>query len=478
MTVLKRWRLALILFLCLALLGVSAPAAFADTSEQVQEVRQLLEQYHYSKPDATVLSGDNIEQMISALDDPYTEYFDAQRWQLFSSALEQSFVGIGIVMAEEDGVVYVEDVIPGSGAEAAGVLPGDALVSAGKQSLRGKSVAEIQNELRGAEGTAVELGIVRYGKTYKFRIVRKALQVPTVATRMLGDGVGYLALSGFTSDAAAEVKAGLAQLERGGMNTLVFDLRNNGGGYVHTAQEIAGLFVKDGVLAHMKDRDGTDQPLEVKGETKPYPIIILVNGNSASASELLAGALQDYGIAKLAGAQTFGKGVVQSLISLKSGGVLKVTIQEYFTPNWRKVDKTGLKPDIVQSGAAEQLIEAFRAAGGKTVTIVSGKGVVSVNGVRTALVGTAMKNKKGIWHVNLRLAVSALGAKLKYDGKQRTFTVTRGTVSHTIPTNDYHVMIKDGKSFIDVRLLKKWFADVRYSATGSTFKLSAGQSQQ
>lgn len=474
MTGFKRSRICLALFLSLALFSAWTPVVFGESVEQLQEVRELLEKYHLSKPDDEDLTQEAIDGMVDSLNDPYTEYFDEEEWQMFNSALEQTFVGIGIVMGEDGGVVFIEEVIAASPAEAAGLLTGDVIISADGKDLKGKTVSEIQNEVRGVEGSKLALGISRNGKALKFSVERKSLHLPIVTSRMLGDGVAYLALSGFTSDAGSQVKNRLTELEEAGLTSLVLDLRNNGGGYVTAAQDIAGLFIKEGVLAHMQDRDGNDSPLIVKGTTKPYSIVILVNGNSASASELLAGALQDYGVAKVAGTNTYGKGVVQSLIPLKSGGMLKITIQEYFTPTGRKVDKVGLKPDIVLEGAAEQLIGAFRSVGGKTVTLSTAKGMMTINGVRMSQQGALIKETNG-WHMNMRFAAFLLGAKVKYDSKQHVITLAKGTVVKSIKTNDPRLSIVDGKSSIHVGVLKKWFSNVSYSVSGDTAKINVSE---
>jgi carboxyl-terminal processing protease len=472
MTSFKRLKISLSLLLSLALFGVWTPIVFGESSEQIQEVRDLLEKYHLSKPGVDNLNEGAIDGMVDSLHDPYTEYFDDEEWKKFNSALEHTFVGIGIVMMEDNGIVYADDVIPGSPAATAGVEPGDAIISANGKSLTGKTLTEIQDELRGVEGTVVELGVSRNGKALIFTIERKSLQIPIVTTRMLGNGVGYLALSGFSSTAGTEVKNHLTELEKNGITSLVLDLRNNGGGYVSAAQEIAALFVADGVLAHMRDRDGNDQPLTVTGTVKPYSIVILVNGNSASASELLAGALQDYGVAKLAGTKTYGKGVVQSLVPLESGGMLKVTVQEYFTPSGHKVNKVGLTPDLKLEGAAEQLIGAFRSVGGKQVTITSGKGALTVNGVRMSQ-PDVIYNEKNVWYVNMKLAASLMGAMLNYDAKNHVITLTKGAVVQSIKTNDSHLKMIDGKSNIDAALLKKWYSGFNYSVAGNTLKLTA-----
>ncbi|WP_239614345.1 S41 family peptidase [Cohnella mopanensis] len=473
MNLIKKMRLTLVLLLTMAMLLVGAPVALGATEDQIEEVRSLLEQYHLSKPEDTALTNKEMEDMVDSLHDPYTKYFDDDQWNSFNSSLEQTFVGVGIVMIEERGVVYVEDVIPDSPAEKAGILPGDELVGADAKSFKGKTTLEIQSELRGKEGTVVNLSVSRGGKTLKFKVTRKSVQLPVVTTKMLDKGVGYLALSGFTLEAGKVFKQKLEELEKNGLTSLVLDLRDNGGGYVNAAQEIAGLFVKEGILAHMRDREGVDQPLDISGSTKPYSVVVLVNGNSASASELLSGALQDYGVAKLVGTKTYGKGVVQSLIPVKSGGMLKVTIQEYYTPTGRKVDKVGLTPDLVVNGVAEQLIGAYRLAGGQKLTVTSGKGVLTINGVRMAQPGAAWQ-ENNVWYVNLKLASALIGAKLTYNSKSHTYTLTKGTQVQTFTTNDSHLRIKEGQTNIDVRLLKKWFAGFTYSAGTDTIKLMAG----
>ncbi|QJD82524.1 S41 family peptidase [Cohnella herbarum] len=472
MNSIRRLRLIFSFVLALALIATGAPAALGATTDQVEEVRELLEQYHLSKPNEEALTDKEIEAMVKTLDDPYTQYFDNEQWESFNSSLEQTFVGIGIVMVEEDGAVYVEDVISGSPAETAGVQPGDLLVGSGSKSFKGKSTAEIQKELLGEAGTEVALSISRGGKALKFKITRKKVQMPVVTTKMLEKGVGYLALSGFTMDAGTKVKEELEKLEKNGLTSLVFDLRNNGGGYVDAAKEIAGLFVEEGVLAHLRDRDGVDHPLDISGSVKPYSVVMLVNGNSASASELLSGALQEYGVAKLVGTKTYGKGVVQSIIPVQSGGMLKVTIQEYYTPTGKKVDKVGLTPNLVLNGAAQQLIGAFRLAGGQKLSLTASKGILTINGVRMAQPDAAWKDKS-TWFLNLKLASSIIGAKLTYDSKKHTYTLTKGDEVQTIKTNDSRLKIKDGQSNIDVSLLKKWFAGFTYSAAGETIKLAA-----
>lgn len=460
------------LLTALLLSGVWAPSvSWAETKEQLNEVRQILEEYHLSKPSDKDLNQTEIDKMVESLHDPYTQYFDDEEWKSFASGLEQNFTGIGIVLVQENGRVYIEEVIAGSPAEKAGFQAGDVISAVNGKSAKGLSISDLQGKLRGIAGTSVTVGVDRNGKALTLTAVRQALQLPAASGQMMGEGVGYLALTGFTTDAGTQFAKQLDKLEKSGMTSLVIDLRNNGGGYVTAAQKIAGLFVKNGVLAHLKDRDGNDDPLPLSGGGKPYPVTILVNGYSASASELLAGALQDYGVAKLVGTKTYGKGVVQSIIPLQSGGVIKVTVQEYFTPKGRKVDKTGLQPDQVVEGAEEQLIEAYRDSGGTQLAASVGKGTVVINGVRTTHPYAAVQQANR-WYVSLRLAAALTGASVGYDAKTKSVTVSRDGKAFRLKSGDGRLIYKNGWNLIDLSVMEQWFPSLTGDAVGGLLNLS------
>ncbi|WP_158543742.1 S41 family peptidase [Cohnella sp. OV330] len=452
--------------LCLALSVLWLPAvAGAATQDQVNEVRQLLEEYHISKPTDDKLNESEIEAMIGSLDDPYTQYFSPEELQSFSNAINQSFVGIGIVMSQDDGITYLENVVPDSPAFKAGLMPGDALVSIDGAATAGKSIDAIQVMAAGKEGSTVNVGVKRGLVKLQFLVARTSMQLPVATSRLMGAGVGYLRLDSFSADAAAKFKAQLQSLEGQGMTSLVVDLRGNGGGYVDQAQQIGALFVADGILAHVADRDGKDTPIELHGEKRDYPVYILVDGGSASATELLSGALQEYGVAKLVGTKTYGKGVIQQLIPVASGGTLKVTVQEYKTPGGKKVDKVGLTPDVAVTGGLQQLLAAYRLAGGGDVRLTVGRGALVVNGIRTADAGSVIK-KNGVWYVSSKLGALASEAKLSYDAKARQIVLDKDGTTHRLAASDSHVIVKNGVSYIDVRLLSKWFANLTWAAVG------------
>lgn len=467
------WHHSIIATLCLSMVLLFAPNTYAANDKAiVDEVRDLLLEYHYSSPTAKQLSGERIEDLIDAVKDPYTEYFTPEEWGYWLNMLEQTFVGIGIYVAEEDGKFYVADLIKGSYAEQAGLLAGDRIQKINGQSLDGLSLVEMLELLSSHEDTYAVIGVLRYGKAYQFRVLYGPIASPSAQAHMLGEGIGYLELSSFSTTVYKEAIDELAQLEKKGINALIIDLRNNGGGYTYAAEQVASFLMPDGVLYQTKDRDGYLEQIVVDGTGKNYPIVMMMNEYTASASELLAGALQDHGVAKLVGTRSYGKGLVQWIVPLTNGGMLKLTVLEYLTPDGHAVDRVGLTPDLNIQGGTIQLIESFRYLGGKQITMVAGKGVTTVNGVYTgASTDAAFKNNKGIWQVNMRAAASLLGATVHYDSKAKMYAMTRGTEQHTIAADAYHIAVRNQSAYIDVRMLKKWFPDMRYTISAETLKL-------
>lgn len=453
-------------------LASAAPAAFAANAEQTEDVKKLLEQYHLSKPSDDSLNEGAIQGMVQSLGDPYTEYFSDDQWKQFQNYLEQTYVGVGIVSARDEGRLYVQDVVPNGPAAKAGILPGDAIASVDGQDVRTATLDKLNRLISGKEGTTVRIVVVRGGKTHAYSLTRHSVQLPAASSTLLRGGVGYLSLTAFRSDAADKFKAELDKLDAKGIRSLIVDLRDNGGGYVEQARLIAENFVSDGVLAHMTDRDGKDNPIELHGTTKPYPVYLLVNDNTASASELLSGALQDYGVAKLIGTPTYGKGVVQQIVEVPSGGILKVTIEEYYTPSGHKVDHKGLMPDYLVEGETMQLLAAIRQAGGKPAAMTAGKGSVVIDGIRTAAASSVVA-RNGVPFVDLKLAAAFAGGTVRYEAATKTIAVDIGGKTNRIPASDAGLYVRNGVSAVDVRLLSKWQPGLKWSSSDGLLRLTA-----
>jgi len=330
----------------------SAAAATSDRDAAfslLQRVFEIVEYYHKDGADLDAFLQGALQGGLEALGDPYTNYFSEPEFREFLDSLEGTVTGIGVYLEVADGYVIVAAPIKGTPAYEAGLQAGDRILEANGVSLVGETTEKASSVIRGEPGTAVKLRIERpsEGRTFEATIVRAVINVPEVESEMLEDGVGYLALTGFSDSASTEFYNAVEELKEQGATSLVLDLRNNPGGYVQSAVAIASAWVPKGepVLIEVGKDDQTVH--RSRGSLINLPTVVLVNGGSASAAEILAGAIQDYGAGTLVGTQTFGKGTVQQILFLTGGAGMKVTIAEYLTGKGRKVDGVGLTPDHV-----------------------------------------------------------------------------------------------------------------------------------
>jgi carboxyl-terminal processing protease len=357
-----------VLLLSLSVVGVSVAATSQDTwVKRLLDVYQIVEATHMRGADLDTFMEGAIRGGLSTLNDPYTDYFTAEEWTAFLNSLDGSFSGIGAYLEEGDPYVVISSPIKGSPAERAGLKPGDRLLEVNGESLQGLTPEKAASKVRGPAGTSVTLKVERpsEGRTFTVTITREVVSLPDLEVKMMDDGIGYIALYTFGSDTDRQFWNAVADLKQQGARALVLDLRNNGGGYVDVAVSIAGGWVPKGEpVLTTKMRDGEDRELSPGGLIN-LPTAVLVNGGSASASEILAGAIQDWKAGTLVGEKTFGKGTVQQLLRMSNGDGLKVTIAEYLTAKGRHVDKIGLTPDVeVKAPApAPEVLEPLKLEG-------------------------------------------------------------------------------------------------------------------
>ena len=286
----------------------------------------------------------------AALHDPYTLLFRPVAFKRFNAYLDgATFGGIGANLAIAASGATIADTFDGSPAANAGLRPGDTIVAVDGVSVVGKEAADVSRALRGKIGSAVTLSVVRAPSAPKtYALVRAKIVPPLVTSRILAGGIGYVSLARFGDDAARQVRAAIVRLKAGGMRALVLDLRGNGGGYGDEAKKIASEFIASGPIFTTRERGGaTTVERAAGGVAFDGTLAVLVDGDTASASEIVAGALQDTHRAVIIGTKTFGKGVVQSIFPLPDGAAMKVTTARYMTPNGRDIDRIGLVPDIV-----------------------------------------------------------------------------------------------------------------------------------
>ncbi len=291
-----------------------------------------------------------VKGYVDALGDPYTTYYTKKEMKEIMEETNGNFVGIGIYMTQDiqKNAILIIKPIENSPAEKAGILPGDIITKIDDIEYAGDKLEEASNKIRGEEGTKVKLEIYRNGETKTFELTRTKVIVSHITTKILDNNIGYIAISDFEGNCASEFETKYKKLEKQGIKKLIIDIRNNGGGIVDEALKIADMLVeKDATLLITKDKNNKEEV--TKATEKPIinmPTVVLMNEYSASASEILAGALKDNEKATLVGTKTYGKGIIQELHQLSDGSGLKITISEYYTPKHNAIHKIGITPDV------------------------------------------------------------------------------------------------------------------------------------
>jgi len=293
-----------------------------------------------------------IKGYIQGLDDEYSEYFTREELEEYKAEALGNYTGIGIYMAKdtERNLILVLSPIKGSPAEKAGILPGDIISKVDGVTYTGEQMTEASTKIKKGEiGTKVKLEIIRDTEVLNIEVLREEIKINHVETKILENNVGYISISTFDEGSSDEFKTKMDELNSKNIKSIIIDLRNNGGGIVDEAVNIADLFIdKNETLLITVDKNGDEEITKAKKDKLyDFKIVILTNENTASASEILAGALRDKSEAKLIGIKTYGKGVIQQLITLNDGSGLKITTNEYYTPNRNKINKEGLIPDEI-----------------------------------------------------------------------------------------------------------------------------------
>jgi carboxyl-terminal processing protease len=324
------------------------PAALEATFSPFWEVWDLVHTRYFDQPvDDTLLIEGAIEGMLAVLDDPHTRYLSPEDQALSRENMSGEFQGIGAEVSEEEGHIVIVSPIEGSPAEAAGLQPGDILLTADSVELSGMSVIEAAQLVRGPKGTVVVLGIERDGQRFELSIERDTIKITSVRGEMLEENLAYVRLTQFGESSDEELEALLTTLTAQNPAGLILDLRRNPGGSLETAVNVADQFLPEGVILYERFGNGrqTDFDSSDRGLADDIPLVLLIDEGSASASEVLAGAVQDRERGILIGQTTFGKGTVQSWQELRNGGGLRLTTARWLTPDDNWVHETGLTPD-------------------------------------------------------------------------------------------------------------------------------------
>ena len=330
---------------------VMLPSAQSGVSADISRVKAIIDKYYLGDVDEQKLTDAAVKGYVSGLGDEYSEYITKEELSDFKSDITGNYNGVGIYYGrlKDSSEVVVITAIKDTPAYKAGIQPGDIITKINDEEISSEeSLTSVANKIKGEVGSSVKLTIKRGEEVKEFNLTRENIQLHKVESKMLENNIGYINISSFDEETANQFKDEYSKLEKEGIKSLIIDLRNNGGGIVQEATDIADrILKKDLVILSTKDKNGEEEITKAKDDDSiDIPIIVLVNENSASASEILAGALKDNKVAQIVGTKTFGKGVIQSVFTLSNGSALKLTIEEYYTPSNTKINHVGITPDI------------------------------------------------------------------------------------------------------------------------------------
>lgn len=320
-----------------------------DFYRKFSQLRQIIERDYIEVVDREVLLTGAIKGMVSALEDPYSYYMTAEEYREFMISVQGSYAGVGlsVTVTTEDNRITVLRAFKGSPAFEAGITSGDKIIRIDDTDVDGAMLDIAVSLMRGEPHTPVEVVVFRDGEVLEFSLIRNIIDLPDMEYRMVSDGIGYIWLYRFDENSSKNMENAITDLTEQGMKGLVLDLRTNPGGLLTECQKIADMFLPEGLVLYSEDRAGNRQEYRSGASHLGIPLAVLVDGFSASASEVLAGAIQDHGVGVVIGTTTFGKGVVQTLRGpFKEGDVLKLTTLQYLTPLGRDLHGVGIPPDI------------------------------------------------------------------------------------------------------------------------------------
>lgn len=323
------------------------------TENKIDVLKGLIDEYYLYSDE---IGEDDLEEgiysgYINALGDPYSVYYDEEETKELYESTSGEYSGIGVVFSQNlnTKVITAVQVYKGSPAEEAGVKVDDILYKVDGEEVASVDLSDVVQKIRGEEGTMVELTMLRGEKAEEvaLEIQRRKIEVETVSHEMKEGGIGYIRITEFDSVTYSQFESALEELEKAGMKGLVVDLRANPGGNLMTVSNILDLLLPEGTVVYTEDKNGHKEEMTSDEEHQfTKPMAVLADGNSASAAEIFAGAIQDYELGPIVGTTTYGKGIVQQIIDLKDGTSVKLTISEYFTPKGRNIHKIGIKPDV------------------------------------------------------------------------------------------------------------------------------------
>ncbi len=337
-----------------------------DTNKKLEDIEALIDDNFYFEDDEQAKQDGIIRGYLQSLNDPYSVYYTAEEYASFMEDTGGEYVGVGVQVSQDvdTKVITVVKVFDGPALEA-GILAEDIITKVGDVDVSTMEIDAVVDLIKGEEGTEVTITVYRGSdsKEHEYTMPRKKVENPTVEYKMLDNNIGYIQVSSFYEVTGEQFVEGIINLQAQGMEGLIVDLRDNGGGLLEIAVSMLDFILPEGKIVYTEDKDGNVTSQYTSDEENQFnmPLAVLVNGYSASASEIFAGAIKDHGKGTLVGTTTYGKGIVQRVFPLEDGSAVKLTIAKYFTPNGNDIHQVGITPDV----EVELDVEAYRESKGE-----------------------------------------------------------------------------------------------------------------
>ena len=324
---------------------------YEEVVKKLSYLEMLVDNYYLEEVDQTAFADGIFKGFMSSLHDPYSTYYTKEEYRALIESSSGVYHGIGATVSKDvkTGIITIIRPFETGPAYKAGILPGDIIYKVENEEVTGLDLIEVVSKMKGVEGTSVRISIIREGITepLEFEITRREIHVPTIEHEMLVDQIGYISIVEFDEITVSQFKKAIDELQKSGMKGLVIDLRNNPGGLLESVVRMLDRFIDKGLIVYTEDKHGKRVEEKAKSKDKlTIPLAVIINGNSASASEIFAGAVQDYELGTVVGTTSFGKGIVQKVIPLTDGTAVKLTISKYYTPKGRNIHGTGIAPDV------------------------------------------------------------------------------------------------------------------------------------
>ncbi len=327
--------------------------------EKLGLLEETIQEYFWQDVDEETLQNGLYSGLLDSLGDPYSVYYTEEEYTELQEETQGIYYGIGAYISQDAETSYVQisGVIKNTPAEESGLQQGDYIYEVDGESMYGMESSYVVSKIKGEEGTSVTITVLRTGVSdpIDFEVERRKIESPTVEYEMYDDGIAYIQITEFALVTSGQFEEALAEAKADGMEGLIIDLRSNPGGNLSTVCEIARQLLPKGLIVYTEDKYGEREEYTCNGENEiDVPLVVLINGYSASASEILAGAIKDYGIGTLVGTTTYGKGIVQKVINLSDGSAVKLTVSTYYTPSGNNIHQIGIAPDVEVEFDSEQ----------------------------------------------------------------------------------------------------------------------------